>query len=41
MEFAEAFRGLIPWDDWADPNYLDKLLISPDLKPKKLRYKIH
>lgn len=38
-EFANAFFGLSPWDDWADPEYLDKLLISKDKKPKKLLYK--
>jgi hypothetical protein len=38
-EFLNAFYGLIPWDDWKDPAYLDGLLISPDKKPKKLKYK--
>lgn len=38
-EFLDAFFGLAPWDDWADPNYLDTLLISPDKKPKHLLYK--
>lgn len=28
-----------PWDDWHDPEYLDKLLISPDKKPENLIYK--
>jgi len=34
-----AFCGLTFWDDWADPNYLDRLLISPTVKPKNLLYK--
>jgi hypothetical protein len=37
--FLNAFRGLIPWDDWHDPNYLDSLLISVEKKPKGLIYK--
>lgn len=32
-EFVNAFYGLVPWDDWKDPNYLDSLLISKDVKP--------
>ena len=38
-EFLDAFYGLTPWDDWHDPNYLDKLLISPEKKPKHLVFK--
>lgn len=38
-EFANAFCGLAPWDDWANPNYLDQLLLSPELKPKSLVFK--
>jgi len=38
-ELANAFCGLVPWDDWADPHYLDKLLISPDKKPANVVYK--
>lgn len=38
-EFANAFCGLASWDDWADPGYLDRLLISPDVKPKNLLYR--
>ena len=38
-EFANAYCGLSPWDDWADPHYLDRLLISQKVKPTKLRYK--
>lgn len=28
-----AYHGLVFWDDFHDPEYLDKLLISPDRKP--------
>ncbi len=28
-EFLDAFYRLVPWDDWHDPNYLDRLLVSP------------
>lgn len=38
-EFANAFCGLCPWDDWAKPDYLDGLLVSPEVKPKSLLYK--
>ena len=27
-----SYFSLAPWDDWHDPEYLDKLLISPDKK---------
>jgi len=32
-DFANAFYGLEPWDDWYVPDYLDGFLISPDKKP--------
>jgi hypothetical protein len=32
-EFVNAFYGLVPWDDWKDPTYLDSLLISKEAKP--------
>ena len=32
-KFLNAFRGLAPWDGWADPQYLDRLLIHPSKKP--------
>jgi len=32
-EFAEAFYGLSPWDDFHDPHYLDRLLVDPSVKP--------
>jgi hypothetical protein len=35
-EFLDAFYTLVPWDDWADPNYLDKLLLDKTKKPNKL-----
>lgn len=31
--FLNAFYGLALWDDWHDPNYLDRLLLTPDKKP--------
>jgi len=39
MKFLNAYYGLTFWDDWADPNYLDRLLIDPSKKPTSLRYK--
>jgi hypothetical protein len=38
-ELLDAYNGLVAWDDWHDPEYLDKLLASPDRKPKHLLYK--
>jgi hypothetical protein len=38
-EFLSAFYGLSAWDDWKDPTYLDKLLISPEKKPATLKLK--
>jgi hypothetical protein len=32
-EFVDAYYGLVPWDNWKDPNYLDGLLVAPDKKP--------
>ncbi|MGY1410772.1 Imm26 family immunity protein [Luteimonas sp. A611] len=32
-EFVNAFYGLMPWDDWYVPDFLDAMLISPDKKP--------
>jgi hypothetical protein len=37
--FANALCGLSAWDDWADPAYLDSLLITPEKKPANLVYK--
>ena len=38
VEFANAFCALAPWDKWADPAYLDKMLVTPDKKPSDLIY---
>lgn len=38
-DFIKAYFSLASWDDWHDPEYLDKLLISPDQKPENLIYK--
>jgi hypothetical protein len=38
-ELLDAFNGLVAWDDWHDPEYLDKLLAHPDQKPRHLIYK--
>lgn len=38
-ELLDAYNGLLPWDDWHDPEYLDRLLVSRDRKPKHLMYK--
>jgi len=39
-EFADAFYGLAPWDDWAQRDYLDGLLVDPSRKPHaRLVYK--
>jgi hypothetical protein len=38
-ELLNAYYGLSPWDDWKDPTYLDKLLISPEKKPTTVKYK--
>lgn len=40
-DFLNAYRGLLPWDDYHDPEYLDKLLFSPSKKPTQLVYKNH
>jgi hypothetical protein len=32
-KFLDAYYGLRSWNAWADPAYLDKLLISPDRRP--------
>lgn len=36
--FLNAFYGLEPWDAFADPLYLDKLLLHPERKPSRLVY---
>ena len=37
--FARAFFGYGPWDAYLDPEFFDKLLIHPALKPTSLKYK--
>jgi hypothetical protein len=39
-DFLSAFHGLAPWDCYYRPDYLDELLLSPDLKPSSLIFKI-
>lgn len=38
-EFVNAYFGLVPWDDWHDPNYLDGLLLSLDKKSSDVMLK--
>lgn len=35
-DFLNAFYALIPWDDWYDPHFLEKLLIDISKKPQNL-----
>ena len=35
-KFMNAYFGLSLWDDWHDPTYLDRLLVSPEKRPAKL-----
>ncbi len=35
-DFLNAYYSLIAWDDWFDPNYLDKFLVDMSKKPDKL-----
>lgn len=35
-DFVNAFYSLTPWDDWANPFYLDNLLVDKAKKPKNL-----
>jgi hypothetical protein len=32
-KFLNAYHKLVIWNDYYDPEYLDKMLISPDRKP--------
>ena len=32
-EFVNAYYGLVAWDDWYVPDFLDDLLVSPEKKP--------
>jgi hypothetical protein len=38
-DFLNSFYALLPWDDWHDPDYLDKYLVDISKKPKNLIYK--
>jgi hypothetical protein len=38
-DFVNSYYGLLPWDDWYKPDYLDKYLISQDKKPHNILYK--
>jgi hypothetical protein len=31
--FLSAYHGLLPWNHYLDPEYFDKVLISPDRRP--------
>jgi hypothetical protein len=37
-DFVNAYYVLIPWDDWHDPNYLNRFLIDASKKPVNLIY---
>lgn len=39
MKLMDAYFGLFPWDGFFEPDYLDKLLVSPDRKPEKVMLK--
>jgi hypothetical protein len=36
-KFVDAFFGLRPWDDWADPAYLDGLLLPGRPRPSSAK----
>lgn len=39
-DFIQAYFGLKAWNDWHEPDFLDKeILISPDKKPDNIIYK--
>ena len=38
-DFLAAFHALAAWDDWHQPDYLDRWLVSPSAKPQTLRWK--
>ena len=38
VHFLNAFFGLEPWNQMKDPQYFDRLLLRPDLKPPELRF---
>jgi hypothetical protein len=37
-KFLNSYYSLLPWDDMADPYYLDKLLFNGSTKPNNLIY---
>ena len=37
VRFLNAFFGLEPWDQMKDPQYFDRLLVRPDLRPSTAR----
>ncbi len=39
ITLMDAYFGLYPWNGFAKPDYLDKLLVSDDRKPKHVRLK--
>jgi hypothetical protein len=38
-ELLNAYFALSPWDNFYEPDFLDKLLVSPDRKPASVRLK--
>jgi hypothetical protein len=38
-KLLEAYFGLRPWDAFADPLYLDKLLVAPDRRPSNVVFR--
>jgi hypothetical protein len=37
--FLAAYHALAAWDDWHQPDYLDRWLTSPSVKPAQLAWK--
>ncbi|EOF4387086.1 Imm26 family immunity protein [Salmonella enterica subsp. enterica] len=38
-QLMNAYYKLLPWDHFFDPQYFDKILVSPDKKPRDVIYK--
>ena len=38
-EFVDAYFGFVIWDDWSDPEYLDRLLLPSRQRPTEARLK--
>jgi len=36
QEFLAAYQGLVPWDAWHDPHYLDSLLLPGLERPSRV-----